>query len=83
MTNGSTWNGRTIDQSAGGHGRHGAAQCEPDRLLSQEILTDNLNLTQGATAQHNWVVFRYAEILLNYAEAMNGPTAPTTTTDTR
>ena len=42
----------------------------------KKFLTDNLNLTQGATAQHNWVVFRYAEILLNYAEAMNEAYGP-------
>ncbi|MBC7653564.1 MAG: RagB/SusD family nutrient uptake outer membrane protein, partial [Oligoflexus sp.] len=36
-----------------------------------KFLNDNLNLVQNATAQHNWVVYRYAEVLLNYAEAMN------------
>jgi hypothetical protein len=33
-------------------------------------------LIQGQTAQHNWVAFRYAEILLNYAEAMNEAFGP-------
>lgn len=37
----------------------------------KKFLNDGLNLTQGATAQHNWVAYRYAEVLLNYAEAMN------------
>lgn len=33
-------------------------------------------MTQGQTAQHNWVMFRYAEVLLNYAEAVNEAYGP-------
>ena len=42
----------------------------------RKFLTDELNLTQGQTAQHNWVMFRYAEVLLNYAEAVNEAYGP-------
>ena len=44
----------------------------------RKFLTDALNLQQGQTAQHNWIAYRYAEVLLNYAEAANevyGPDA--------
>jgi hypothetical protein len=44
----------------------------------KKFLTDNLNLTQDQKSVHSWIIFRYAEILLNYAEAMNeayGPVA--------
>jgi hypothetical protein len=42
----------------------------------KKFLTDNLNLTQGQNAQHNWVAYRWAEVLLNYAEAMNEAYGP-------
>ena len=71
VTNGSTWNGRTIDQSAGASDDMAQPNASRTGYYLKKFLTDNLNLTQGATAQHNWVVFRYAEILLNFAEAMN------------
>nr|WP_315814576.1 RagB/SusD family nutrient uptake outer membrane protein [Paraflavitalea speifideiaquila] len=31
----------------------------------------NLNLASNQTSQHNWIHFRLAEMLLNYAEALN------------
>lgn len=76
VTNGSTWNGRTIDQSAGASDDMAQPNASRTGYYLKKFLTDNLNLTQGATAQHNWVVFRYAEILLNYAEAMNEAYGP-------
>src|SRR5690606_10875787 len=42
----------------------------------KKFLTANLNLVQGGTAAHTWVAFRYAEVLLNYAEAMNEAYGP-------
>jgi hypothetical protein len=42
----------------------------------KKFLTDNLNLVQGQAAQHNWVAYRWAEVLLNYAEAMNEAYGP-------
>ena len=71
VTNGSTWNGRVIDQSAGGSDDQSAPNASRTGYYLKKFLTDNLNLTQGATAQHNWVAYRYGEVLLNYAEAMN------------
>lgn len=76
VTNGSTWNGRTIDQSVGASDDMAQPNASRTGYYLKKFLTDNLNLTQGATTQHNWVVFRYAEILLNYAEAMNEAYGP-------
>ena len=76
VTNGSTWNGRTINQSAGGSDDQSAANASRTGYYLKKFLTDNLNLTQGATAQHNWVAYRYGEVLLNYAEAMNEAYGP-------
>lgn len=76
VTNGSTWNGSVIDQSVGGRYDMSAANASRTGYYLKKFLTDNLNLTQGATAQHNWVAYRYAEVLLNYAEAMNEAYGP-------
>lgn len=76
VTNGSTWNGRIIDQSAGGSDDMAKANASKTGYYLKKFLTDNLNLTQGATAQHNWVAFRWGEVLLNYAEAMNEAYGP-------
>jgi len=76
VTNGSSWNGRTIDESLGGSDDMTKANTSKTGYYLKKFLTDNLNLVNGGTAQHNWVLFRYAEILLNYAEAMNEAYGP-------
>ena len=76
VTNGSTWNGRTIDQAPGGSDDMAKANASKTGYYLKKFLTDNLNLTQGQVAQHNWVAYRYGEILLNYAEAMNEAYGP-------
>jgi hypothetical protein len=42
----------------------------------KKYIRDNVNLTQGAQDYNVWTVFRYAEILLMYAEAMNEAYGP-------
>ena len=69
VTNGSTWNGHVIDQSPGGRHDMSAPNASKTGYYLKKFLTDNLDLTQGAKVQHNWVSYRYAEVLLNYAEA--------------
>ena len=76
VTNGSTWNGRVIDQAPGGSDDMANANASKTGYYLKKFLTDNLNLTQGQVAQHNWVAYRYGEILLNYAEAMNEAYGP-------
>ena len=76
VTNGSTWNGRTIDQSAGATDDMANANASKTGYYLKKFLTDNLNLVQGQVAQHNWVAYRWAEVLLNYAEAMNEAYGP-------
>ena len=76
VTNGSTWNGRVIDQAAGGSDDMSRANASKTGYYLKKFLTDNLNLVQGQAAQHNWVAYRYGEILLNYAEAMNEAYGP-------
>jgi hypothetical protein len=73
---GSFWNGRAIDLTPKGSDDMTVSKATPTGYYLKKFLTDNLNLTQAQTAQHNWVVFRYAEILLNYAEAINEAYGP-------
>ena len=74
--NGSTWNGRTIVESAGGTDDITKANTSKTGYYLKKLLTDNLNLVQNGTNQHQWAVYRYAEILLDYAEAMNEAYGP-------
>ena len=78
VTNGSTWNGRVIAQAAGETDDLAKANASRTGYYLKKFLTDGLNLTQGQTAQHNWVAYRYAEVLLNYAEAVNEAWGPET-----
>lgn len=79
VTNGSTWNSRTIDESPGGTDDMAKANASRTGYYLKKFLTDNLNLVQGGTALHNWILFRYAEVLLNYAEAVNETYGPDVT----
>ena len=74
--NGSNWNGRTIAEAAGESDDMARTNASRTGYYLKKFLTDGLNLTQGQTARHNWVAFRFAEILLNYAEAVNEAYGP-------
>lgn len=71
VIDGSNWNGRTIDQAPGGSDDMAKPNASKTGYYLKKFLKDNLNLAQGESDVHIWVAFRYAEILLNYAEAMN------------
>jgi hypothetical protein len=70
VLNGTSWNGREIDQSLGGSDDMRKANTSKTGYYLKKFLKDNLNLVQGGTEYHVWVAYRYAEVLLNYAEAM-------------
>ena len=76
VTNGSEWNGRVIDQSDGGIDDMDQPNTSRTGYYLKKFLTDNVNLVQGSTVQNQWVEYRYAEILLNYVEAMNEAYGP-------
>ena len=79
VVNGSNWNGRVIAEAKGESDDMSQANASRTGYYLKKFLTDELNLTQGATAQHNWVAYRYAEVLLNYAEAVNEAYGPSVT----
>lgn len=76
VTNGSQWNDRVIDQSVGGSDDMSKANASKTGYYLKKFLTDKLNLVQDGKAYHHWIVYRYAEVLLNYAEAMNKAYGP-------
>lgn len=71
VVNGSQWNGREINQAPGGSDDMTKSNTSRTGYYLKKYLTDELNLVQGAATQHQWIAFRYNEVLLNYAEAMN------------
>lgn len=75
-TNGSKWNGRTIEIFPGGKDDYTNTNASRTGYYLKKFMNDNLDLKEGAKAQHNWIIFRYAEILLNYAESMNEAYGP-------
>ena len=77
--NGSTWNGRVIDESPGGTDDMRNPNASKTGYYVKKFLRDNMNLTQGTTDANVWVIFRYSEILLMYAEAMNEAYGPDAT----
>ena len=76
VVNGSEWNGRTIETYVGGFDGVGQPMATTTGYYLKKFLTDNLDLDKDQTAVHSWILFRYGEILLNYAEAMNEAYGP-------
>lgn len=83
LKNGDPWKGKNIETWYGGAN----ASPKPNASLSgyylKKYVIESINLTPTNTTQknHTWILFRYGEILLNYAEAMNelyGPEDPAT-----
>ncbi len=45
-------------------------------IISGNSSNDNVDLVNNAVTPHNWPVFRYGELLLVFAEAMNEAYGP-------
>jgi hypothetical protein len=76
VTNNSRWTGRTIEIWPDGRDSRNNVNTSRTGYYLKKFLNDELDLTHDVTKIHNWIVFRYAEILLNYAEAMNEAYGP-------
>lgn len=76
VTNGSTWNGRVINEAPGGTDDMGNTNASRTGYYLKKFVNDGLNLVQGGTVTHHWVIIRYGEVLLEYAEAMNEAYGP-------
>lgn len=73
LTHGTAWNGRTLNIIRGGDDNPiGNANATPTgyylrKYMPEAILMNN----HSGVSYRNWILIRYAEILLNYAEALN------------
>lgn len=71
LKNGDAWNGRTLEIFTGGMDDPANPNTSVTGFYLKKFLAPDLNLTNDAKTIRSWMVFRYAEILLNFAEAMN------------
>ncbi len=75
-TNNSQWNDRTIEIWEGGSDDYTIKNTSRTGYYLKKFLNENLNLVQDEKRLRSWIVFRLAEIYLNYAEAMNEAYGP-------
>lgn len=78
LYNGAGWKGETIESFDGGKNGSPRNGASPTSYYLKKYLQESVKLTTGSTTEerHVWVLFRYAEIFLNYAEAMNEAFGP-------
>lgn len=79
--NNSRWKGREVEVWVDGRDGPPQERATKTGYYLKKYVIEDVSLDPGNTTQavHTWVFFRYAEILLNYAEAMNeayGPDDP-------
>lgn len=81
--NGQSWLGRTVQTYDGGidrpagYGNATSGQTRTGYYMRKHLSTAG-TASSYTNAEHNFPIFRYAEILLNYAEAANEANGPTT-----
>lgn len=78
LTNDAPWLGRKLQMFEGGLDKpnRGRVQTKTGYYL-KKYLGNFATATIYANTDHNYIIFRYAEILLNFAEAQNEVTGPT------
>ncbi len=69
--NGATYKARAVETFDGGLDGAQKNNGSLTGYYMKKHLDPSLNLTTGNSSQHNWIFFRLAEMLLNYAEARN------------
>ena len=75
LTNGAVFKGSVIETFNGGKdaGEMSTGATPTGYYLKKYVIENtSFDPNAGASFKHHWVVFRYAEILLSYAEAMVG-----------
>lgn len=71
--NGMDWPKKTLEIWEGGANGLPILNATPTGYYLRKYVNNALNFASGSTttkAHHFWILFRYAEVLLNYAEAM-------------
>ena len=76
ITNYSTFKDRTMEIYAGGRDGAGITHATRTGYYLKKYVDPNVDLIQGKGTNHSWIIFRFAEMYLNYAEAMNEAYGP-------
>jgi starch-binding outer membrane protein, SusD/RagB family len=76
IVNNATYKGRAVEIWPGGKDGPGKLHATRTGYYLKKFVDENIDLIQGKTSAHAWIYFRYAEVLLNYAEAMNEAYGP-------
>lgn len=72
LHNGSNWLGRVLETNQGGaNNPTGSAEYTRTSYYMRKFMGNFIAVPEYANNQHLWIIFRYAEILLNFAEAEN------------
>ena len=70
--------GRPLECWVGGVDGLGKPKATTTGYYLRKFVDENLDLTKNQSSVHIWILFRYAEVLLNFAEAMNEAYGPET-----
>lgn len=76
LTNNTVWNDSTVRAYVGGIDGIGKTNATTTGYYLKKFIQEKIKLPAGNTASHVWHIFRYGEVLLNYAEAMNEAYGP-------
>ncbi|MCM1177322.1 MAG: RagB/SusD family nutrient uptake outer membrane protein [Clostridium sp.] len=76
ITNGSSFKDRTMEIFEGGRDGKGIVNATRTGYYLRKYVDPDANLLQGRGTVHAWIIFRLAEMYLNYAEAMNEAYGP-------
>lgn len=78
LHNGATWKGQKVESYQGGQNGYPRNGATKTSYYLKKYVKESVNLTTGSetSERHIWVIFRYAEIFLNYAEALNEAYGP-------
>jgi hypothetical protein len=68
--NGVTFNSNTIQTYFGGNSGQPKLNATKTGYYLSKYVNPGVNLVTNTKAKHQWMYFRYGEVLLNYAEAM-------------
>lgn len=83
LCNGAMWKGQAVESFEGGRNGLPLEGASRTSYYLKKFVQESVNFADGqtTTAPHNWVLFRYAEVLLNYAEALYEYSGSATYTD--
>lgn len=76
ILNNTSWKGRPVEAWTGGRDGRGVDRATRTGYYLKKYVDENLDLLQNRTSVHTFILFRLAEIYLNYAEAMNEAYGP-------